>query len=64
MIAVLNQGAIRPELSTVLTELPLQDKYELHIYYPARKPIAQNRNMIVQNLPVKTPVRLLNNDRL
>jgi len=49
MIAVLNQGAIRPELSTVLTELPLQDKYELHIYYPARKPIAQNRNMIVQN---------------
>jgi len=48
-IAVLNQGAIRPELSLLLQELPQQNKYELHITYPAYKPITQNRNKIVQD---------------
>lgn len=49
MIAVLNQGGVRPELSGILHELPQQNKYEVVITYPARKPITQNRNMIVQD---------------
>lgn len=48
-IGVLNQGDIRPELALVLQELPQQNKYELHITYPASKPITQNRNKIVQD---------------
>jgi len=49
MIAVLNQGEIRPELSQILMEYVSQNKYELGITYPAWKPITQNRNKIVQD---------------
>ena len=49
MIAVLNQGEIREELSNVLLEFATQNKYELMITYPAAKPITQNRNKIVQD---------------
>lgn len=48
LIAVLNQGTIRKDLSACLTELSHQDKYEIAISYPADKPISQNRNRIVQ----------------
>jgi len=47
-VAVLNQGNIRPELVLLLHELSNQDKYDLLISYPSDKPIAYNRNKIVQ----------------
>jgi len=47
-IAVLNQGWIRPELSSMMTELPRQGKYDVYISYPAWKPITNNRNKIVK----------------
>jgi len=48
-ISVLNQGAIRPELVSLLHNLTFQNKYELMISYPSEKPIANNRNTIVQS---------------
>jgi len=45
-IAVLNQGSIRVELSDLLMQLPAQRKYAISISYPAKKPIANNRNSI------------------
>jgi hypothetical protein len=48
-IAVLNQGHIRPELSYLITELTHQNKYRLHVTYPADKPISFNRNKIVKD---------------
>ena len=47
-IAILNQGSIRSELSNLMLQLSLQDKYNLIISYPAEKPISNNRNKIVQ----------------
>ena len=47
-IAILNQGWIRPELSSVLLELTRQNKYDIHLTYPAAKPITNNRNQIVR----------------
>jgi len=47
-IAVLNQGWIRPELVSLLSQLPKQRKYNLYIGYPAHKPITHNRNTIVK----------------
>lgn len=52
-IAVLNQGNIRAELSYMITEMTHQRKYRLHVCYPAGKPIAQNRNEIVQDFLYK-----------
>lgn len=48
-LAVLNQGNIRAELSYFITDVTHQNKYRLFITYPAHKPIAQNRNMIIQD---------------
>ncbi len=48
MIAVLNMGWVRPELSQLLMELQGQKKYNLFICYPAKKPITNNRNQIVK----------------
>lgn len=47
-IAVLNQGDTRIELSALLHELQYQGKYDVSISYPNEKPIANNRNKIVQ----------------
>lgn len=52
-IAVLNQGAIRPELSFVLTDMTHQNKYRLFLSYPAAKPISFNRNSIVKDFLAK-----------
>jgi len=49
MIAVLNQGNIRIELSAILHDFPWQGKYEVMITYPNEKPISNNRNKIVQD---------------
>ena len=46
-VAVLNQGSIRVELSSLLFTLTQQGKYELIIQYPGEKPISYNRNKIV-----------------
>ncbi len=46
MIAILNQGDIRPELADLLSRLEKQRKYNLMITYPAKKPISYNRNTI------------------
>jgi len=48
-IAVLNQGSIRVELTDLLSKLPRQQKYNISITYPARKPISNNRNTIVKH---------------
>lgn len=48
-VAVLNQGNVRAELSFVLTELTHQHKYRIFLAYPAAKPIANNRNQIIQD---------------
>ena len=48
-IAVLNQGSIRAELSLFLHQLQDQEKYDVFISYPSDKPIAYNRNKIVQH---------------
>ena len=47
-IAILNQGAIRPELADLVTKLGDQQKYNLIIAYPAKKPISNNRNTLVK----------------
>lgn len=47
-IAILNQGWIRPELSTLLANFPKQRLYNVYIGYPAHKPITHNRNTIVK----------------
>lgn len=47
-ISVLNQGSIRPEIATLMADLPNQNKYNLIIDYPANKPISHNRNKIVK----------------
>lgn len=48
-VAVLNQGSIRPELSYLCTELTHQNKYRIFLTYPSAKPIANNRNEIIQD---------------
>lgn len=53
-VAVLNQGAIRPELSYLLTDLTHQNKYRLFLSYPAAKPISFNRNSIVKDFLKRT----------
>jgi hypothetical protein len=53
-IAILNEGTIRTELSVVLNELLLQDKYKVLIRYPNDKPITFNRNEIVKSF-LKSP---------
>ena len=52
-IAILNQGEVRPELTTVLHDLPFQNKYSIYITYPSEKPISNNRNKIVQDFLLK-----------
>ena len=47
-IAVLNQGEIRTELAKVLSVIQQQDGYRINITYHHKKPIANNRNHIVQ----------------
>ena len=47
-IAVLNQGEIRTELTKVLTLIIQQEGFRINITYPHKKPIANNRNHIVQ----------------
>lgn len=47
-IAVLNQGELRTELTKVLTMIVQQDGYRINMTYPHKKPIANNRNHIVQ----------------
>ena len=49
MIAVLNQGTLRTEMSWLINELSHQNKYDLMVTYPAKKPITFNRNAIVQD---------------
>jgi len=44
MLAVLNQGDIRVEMTDLLFKLSRQGKYKLTIEYPAKKPISYNRN--------------------
>ena len=52
-IAILNQGAIRPELSYLVTDFTHQNKYRLYLSYPAAKPISFNRNTIVKDFLAK-----------
>lgn len=47
-IAILNQGWVRPELVTMLANLPKKREYNIYIGYPAHKPITHNRNTIVK----------------
>jgi len=47
-IAVLNQGHVRTELANVLKEISHQTKYNTYIKFWGEKPIANNRNKIVQ----------------
>ena len=47
-IAILNQGTLRTELVKVLTLMIQQEGYRINITYPHKKPIANNRNHIVQ----------------
>lgn len=47
-IAVLNQGELRVELAKVLSVIQQQEGYRINITYPHSKPIANNRNKIVQ----------------
>ena len=47
-VAVLNQGTLRTELTKVITNMIQQDGYRMNITYPHKKPIANNRNHIVQ----------------
>lgn len=53
-IAILNQGAIRPELSYLVTDFTHQNKYRLYLSYPADKPISFNRNKIVKDFLSKS----------
>lgn len=46
LIAVLNQGGIRPELVELLFRIREQRNYIIKITYPAKKPISYNRNDI------------------
>jgi len=46
LISVLNQGEVRPELVDLLFRLRDGGKYKIGIEYPAKKPIAYNRNDI------------------
>lgn len=55
LVAVLNQGNIRIELAHHLKHWVLQNKYDLTISYPCMKPIAHNRNSIVQDF-LQSPV--------
>lgn len=48
-VAILNQGNVRTELSYFVTEITHQHKYRLYLTYPAAKPIANNRNQIIQD---------------
>lgn len=48
-VAILNQGELRVELSYLMTEMTHQHKYRLFLTYPAAKPIANNRNQIIQD---------------
>ena len=47
-IAILNQGSIRTELTNVISQLSLDDRYMIVANYPAEKPIAYNRNLTVR----------------
>lgn len=47
-VAVLNEGQINEKLCSVLEKMPLQSKYEVWRANPSDKPIANNRNKIVQ----------------
>jgi len=47
-IGVLNQGEIRPELSNCLTKMSEQTDYDIFMRYSSAKPIANNRNKMVQ----------------
>lgn len=47
-LAILNQGEIRTELSKVINVMIQEDAYRIHLSYPTAKPIANNRNTIVQ----------------
>ena len=47
-LAILNQGSIRTELVKIIVHLTHHNKYTLTVDYPADKPIANNRNKIVQ----------------
>lgn len=47
-ISILNQGWVRPELVSMIHNLPNQRKYNVFIAYPAQKPITHNRNTIVK----------------
>lgn len=49
LIAVLNQGDIRPEMADLLMKLTRQNRYDVTISYPCRKPISNNRNMICKD---------------
>lgn len=46
-IAILNQGAIRPELANLLINSTHDPRYQIKITYPGDRPIANNRNKIV-----------------
>lgn len=46
LIAVLNQGEIRPEIAEMLRLIERQGKYLISIIYPDKKPISYNRNWI------------------
>jgi hypothetical protein len=47
MIAVLNQGNVHTELVSRINNWFFQNKYELMVSYPNKKPITNNRNNIV-----------------
>lgn len=47
-VAVLNQGELRTELTKIVSMMIQQDGYRINITYPHKKPIANNRNNIVQ----------------
>ena len=47
-IAVLNQGAIRPELANLLIHLTHDPRYQIKITYPSASPTTNNRNQIAK----------------
>lgn len=48
-LAILNEGEMRVELTSLVTDLIQQGKYDLEVHYPHNKPITFNRNEIVKS---------------
>jgi len=48
LIAILNQGEIRPELANLLLYMSHYPRHQIKIYYPNSRPISNNRNEIAK----------------